>query len=216
MSAALINLPRRTDNSCETGLAKFEAAKFALAEALSVDEVKDIRDKAEAMRAYAVMAKDVQLELDAAELRIRAERKLGLLLRNAKETGQISKGGRPRKIGHGDRPVLITLEQAGITKDLSSRSQKVAAVSDDDFENVVIPGVRERITARNGMVSLNLSTSCRSSGNETRFTKHFQRLKRAWKVACPLARREFLREVSREKDMREFLRKVTEETDMKI
>ncbi len=49
----------------------------ALADARSVDEGKDIRDKVETMRAYARMANDTQLEMDAAELRLRAERHLG-------------------------------------------------------------------------------------------------------------------------------------------
>src|SRR5439155_6152634 len=55
--------------------------------------VKDIRDKAEAMRAYARMANDTQLEMDAAELRLRGERRLGIMLAEQKRTIGLNKGG---------------------------------------------------------------------------------------------------------------------------
>lgn len=58
-------------------LIKYDAACRALAECKAVDEVKSWADKAAAMQAYGRMVKDKTMEVDAAEIRIRAERRLG-------------------------------------------------------------------------------------------------------------------------------------------
>ncbi len=58
-----------------TALAKYNAACRAVAHTVTVDEAKEPRDKGEAMRAYAKQAKNKNLEVQAAEIRIRAERR---------------------------------------------------------------------------------------------------------------------------------------------
>ena len=59
--------------------------------AYKIDEVKDIYDKSEAMRVYAIQSKNVDLELTAAEIRLRAERRLGELLIEEKKAGRLQK-----------------------------------------------------------------------------------------------------------------------------
>jgi N6-adenosine-specific RNA methylase IME4 len=134
-----------------------------LAEAKTVDEAKDIRDKAEAMRAYARQAKNKDLEVDAAEIRIRAERRLGELIRAQSKTVGLNKGGGEKGVGRAgknavvihDRIITPPLKEAGISKDLSSRAQKLAAVPEPEFE-AEMAGWREKVKAENARVTTTL------------------------------------------------------------
>ena len=120
-----------------TQLIKYEAACRALAECKSVDEVKTWADKAAAMQAYGRMAKDKTLEVDAAEIRIRAERRLGEMLSAQKADGGLNKGKLkqgPALVSNEDGKSAPKLVDAGISYDLSSRAQKLAAVPEAEFE----------------------------------------------------------------------------------
>lgn len=115
----------------QTGLAKYDAARYALSIAVEVDEVKDIRDKAEAMAAYARQAQDKELLQWATEIKVRAERRAGEMLAEM-----------PKNLGAATRSHDVTappktLADIGITKNESSRWQKLAAVSDEKFEQAV-------------------------------------------------------------------------------
>jgi len=69
-----------------TGLARYDAACRAIAEARTVDEVKDIRDQAAAMAHYARQAKNRDLEANAVEIRLRATRRLAEMIEAQKQT----------------------------------------------------------------------------------------------------------------------------------
>lgn len=135
-----------------TALIKYEAARAALAECRTVDEVKDIRDKAEAIRAYARMAQDTQLEADAAELRLRAERRLGIMLANMPR----HPGGRPTETCSDEEQVL-KLTDIGIDRKLSMRAQKVAGIAERAFE-AAVERKRQDILRARGRVSLDITT----------------------------------------------------------
>ena len=69
----------------------YRFARYALSVAVEVDEVKDIRDKAAAMAAYARQAQDKELLQWATEIKVRAERRAGEMMRDMEK----AKGGRP-------------------------------------------------------------------------------------------------------------------------
>lgn len=123
-------------------LVKYDAACRAIAEAKGVDEIVMIRDKAQAITAAARIAKNHGMEIDAAEIRIRAERRLGEMIAEQKRTVGLNKGGwteRKRKscgadVEPQDSPPLAVV---GIDKKLSSRSQSIAAIPQRDFEETL-------------------------------------------------------------------------------
>ena len=78
-----------------TELIRYEAARAALTAAVSVDEVKDIRDLSKAMAYYARQAKDDELIRKATDIRVRAEIRLGEMIIAQKETVGLAKGGQP-------------------------------------------------------------------------------------------------------------------------
>jgi hypothetical protein len=124
-----------------SALVRYEAARSALAEAQRVDEVKDIRDKAEAMAAYARQAKDSELIQYATEIKVRAERRCGELLARFAETGERATrnhgGANIPTVSNDTTPRATTLSEMGLTRDESSRYQQLAAMPEDHFETAV-------------------------------------------------------------------------------
>ena len=115
-------------------LIKYDAARNALEVASSYDEVKDIRDKAAAMAAYARQAKDTDMVKWATEIRARAERRAGQMLTDTPK----HPAGRPTNNRSGDATNLPpTLAEIGISKDQSSRWQKIAAMPEEKFERAI-------------------------------------------------------------------------------
>lgn len=94
----------------------------AIEAAMAVDEVMDIRDKATAIAAYARQAKNVELERQAAQIRLRAERRAGKLLEEMPK----AKGGNPNLPTGSKKEPVDTLADLGITKKQSSEWQKLS------------------------------------------------------------------------------------------
>lgn len=116
-------------------LVKYEAACKAVAEAKTVDEIKEIQNRAEAIRAYARQAKNRQLELDAMEIRVRAERKGGALLVEMQNSKVLRKQGVRDHTASGQR--LLRLSDLGIDGDESGLYKRLAKIPDARFEHEV-------------------------------------------------------------------------------
>ena len=111
-----------------TGLVRFDAAKAALEIAASVDEVVEIRNRAEAMRVYARQAHfSLKMQNQCCELKIRAERKGGQLLGEMK-----LRGGDRKSNSHN---ASLKLDDMGIDKDKSARWQILSQIPESIFEN---------------------------------------------------------------------------------
>ena len=115
-------------NSASNPLAMLDRAYLAIENAQSLDELKEIRDQAEAARHYVKAAKlTTAMSNRCAEIRIRAERKAGEMI---KASG-INRGGNQLKAKSHDVTSLADLD---ISKIQSSRWQKIANIPEDVIE----------------------------------------------------------------------------------
>jgi DNA N-6-adenine-methyltransferase Dam len=123
------NLPARQLELLPQG---YLQARELLARATKIDEVRDIRNKAEAFRSYAIQARDREMEVLALELRMRSERRAGGMLLEAKAAGEATTHG-----GSRSQAVILniaTLKELGLTARESTTWQRIARISEKDFE----------------------------------------------------------------------------------
>jgi hypothetical protein len=107
-------------------LVLLDQASQALSEARNLEEIKMIRDKAEAVRKYAQSASmGLDVQNRAAEVKLRAERQAGKLLSQL-----MLRGGDRRSKGHGDR---LKLDDLGLTSNQSKRWQLEAKIPEELF-----------------------------------------------------------------------------------
>lgn len=112
----------------DSALAYMDRAEHALEQASTIDVVKGIRDQAEALRLYAKQAqRSFEIQNRCAEVKLRAERKAGFMLREQdKNKGAAS----PTE----EREDIPRLKDLGISYSQSSRWQAIAGIPSEDFE----------------------------------------------------------------------------------
>jgi len=119
----------------EYTLTKWNTARQAIIEAKSVDEVKNIKDRAEAMRAYAKqVGESLEVQNNICEIKLRAERKMGEMLKEMPKAMGNEYGGRNKIDSNRMLPSnpTPTLKDIGIEKYESSRYQKIAELPEEE------------------------------------------------------------------------------------
>ena len=122
-------------------LVRYDAACRALSKARVVAQARRIHNIAAAWAAYARQAKNREMQIDAAEIQLRAVRRIGELMAGQRKTRGLAKGGQPyQSTGINSIPVAeraATLDEAGIDKRLAIQARK--------FEQIGRASCRERV-----------------------------------------------------------------------
>ena len=129
-----------------TTLAQYEAARAALAQATKIDQILPIMDEVEHVKLYARQINDQALLADASEFQMRAERRLGFVIAEAKKAGHFVEHRPKKNNGNSEEPLSATLADVGVSKRLSSTAQKRSSISEQAFE-AMVEGMRDRISA---------------------------------------------------------------------
>lgn len=128
-----------------SALAIYERMCTAIAECSRVDEAKDIRDKALALEAYYRQARNLDAEREAANVRLRAERRVGELLkelaraepRERAERANATLGRSSPDATNVTSPYAAALDQHGMSRQTASRFQALANIPAATFETAL-------------------------------------------------------------------------------
>lgn len=144
-----------------TTLAKVSEARRALASAQTLEDVLGIRDQAKALEAcLKIVGESLEAANDAAEVKLRAERKAGEML-----AGMGDARGRNQHTKQ-DTDIVSgsSLKEIGVSEQQSSRWQREAAVDEETFEGY-LASCREEQREITQAGLLNIAKGCHVSAN---------------------------------------------------
>ena len=107
----------------------------AFSRAKSVDDVVEIRDKAEAIRRYAIQREDKEMEQWISEIKLRATRRIGELSRELEKATPDK--GHGAGLPTGGKTKNEALKAAGLSTSSAHRCEQVAAIAPAIFEAYV-------------------------------------------------------------------------------
>ena len=117
-------------------LALYSEARTALTLLKKTDEILDVRDKMRALEFYGEQIHDTSLASAAAEVKIRAERRFGQVVRALEKAGKLPMGGRPKKRAAKQRDKNPS-PTAGVSRRQKANSRKLADMPEDKFEGAL-------------------------------------------------------------------------------
>ena len=127
--------------------ARYEAARKHLAECERIDECKEWKDKAEALRSYARQAHDDELYRMATKIQNRARVRMGELIRQAEK----SKGGRKKTTGDAPSSSRRSFaQQAGLSPDQEHEAKAMSRVPAAKREEMIERGATATEIAEEG------------------------------------------------------------------
>jgi hypothetical protein len=195
----LARLARQGATAAVIKLPAYDAMCRAIDRAYEVDEVKDIRDQAVAFEAYSRQAKNTQAERLACEIRLRAERRAGELLRDMeKNKGAQGTGSNQHRQVRSADTTAPKLRELGISKQQSSDWQRLSAIPEERFEEALAdPAVKPStagIIAASNEPKTPPAVACAASAlaavaQEIEQTVRLWRFRRYTIAALPLASR---------------------------
>lgn len=144
-------------------LAKVSEARRALASAQTLEDVLAIRDQAKAFEAcLKIVGESREAANDAAEVKLRAERKAGAMLAVMEK----NKGGRPAEKTAATMTEVsaLSLARLGVKENQSRRWQREAAVDDETFE-AYLASCREEEREITQAGLLNIAKGCHVTAN---------------------------------------------------
>lgn len=118
-----------------TALVRYDEACRAVQAASTIDDAKDIADKAVALKAYARQSKNPALHQWIAEIELRAKRRIGELTKDL-EKGT-PKNGHRHELPTSGKFKKDALADAGISLSEANRCEQIAAVPAAKFEAVL-------------------------------------------------------------------------------
>lgn len=115
-------------------LIRYDAMVLAIAECHRIDEIKQIHNQAAAFEAASRIAMNTDAERQAVEIRIRAERRAGELMREMQKTPPEKAAKKSPATAAGESEYRQSIKSAGIPERTAQRWQNLAEVPKARFE----------------------------------------------------------------------------------